>query len=153
MLFAMKKTIIIFCLALTAGLSALAQTRTWTVTESGWGRIENGISVAGSFPERSIGEMNIPRWRKTPGTLKVDFDKREAVLSLDRKKEKPFILLTESRPFQTRDGWSYVEYEALDARNAGCRFWICTHESGSQRLLILYPFGRPDTIYGYNLTR
>ena len=148
----MKRLLVLFALALLAGSAAWAQTKSWQVTESGWGRIENGISNSPSMATRTIGEMNIPRWRKTPGTLNVDFDKREASISLNGKKEKTFYLMTESRPFQTRDGWTYVEYEALDNRNAGCRFWLCTHESGSQRVLLLYPWWRPDTIYGYLLS-
>ena len=145
----MKKGILILCLALLTGSAAMAQT--WKVSETGWGRIENTYSAQAIRSEYALGEMNIPRWRKTAGTLKVDFDKREAVISLDRKKDKTFVLLTESRPCQTRDGWTYVEYEALDNRNAGCRFWVCTHESGSQRVLILYPYYSPDTVYGYRL--
>lgn len=148
----MKRMILILALSLLAVSAAWAQPRTWKVTQTGWGRIERGISITHSAPERGIGEMNIPRWRKVSGTLSFDFSKREAVISLDRKKDKTFILLTESRPFQTRDGWTYVEYEALDGTNSGCRFWVCTHESGSQRVLVLYPFYRPDTIYGYNLS-
>ena len=145
----MKKGILILCLALLTGSAAWAQT--WKVAETGWGRVENAYSVVAVRSEYALGEMNIPRWRKTAGTLKVDFDKREAVISLDRKKDKTYVLMTESRPFQTRDGWTYVEYEALDNRNAGCRFWVCTHESGSQRVLILYPYYSPDTVYGYRL--
>lgn len=145
----MKKGIMILCLALLMGLAAQAQT--WKVTESGWGRIEHSYAVTAVRSEHAIGEMNIPRWRKTAGTIKVDYDKREAVISLDRKKDKTFVLMTESRPFRTRDGWTYVEYEALDNRNAGCRFLVCTHENGSQRVLILYPYYSPDTVYGYRL--
>lgn len=145
----MKKGILILCLALLTGSAAMAQT--WKVAETGWGRIEDTYSAVNIRSEYAIGEMNIPRWRKTAGTLKVDYDKREAVISLDRKKDKTFVLLTESRPFRTRDGWTYVEYEALDNRNAGCRFWVCTHENGSQRVLILYPYYSPDTVYGYRL--
>ena len=148
----MKRTLVVLCCLVLAALAARAQSGRWQVSESGWGRIENGISIAHAAAERTMGEMNIHRWRKSPGTLRVDFDKKEAVLSLNGKKDRNFHLMTESRPFQTRDGWTYVEYEALDARNAGCRFWLCTHESGIQRLLILYPYSRPDTIYGYLLT-
>ena len=148
----MKKCFLLIVFALLAGSAVWAQPRTWQVSEYGWGQIKSAISVAHSVPERGLGEINIPRWRKASGTLQVDFDKREAVISMDRKKDKHFYLMTESRPFQTRDGWTYVEYESLDDKNAGCRFWLCTHESGTQRVLILYPFYRPDTIYGYLLT-
>ena len=148
----MRRWLIISCLLLLTGLAARAEGRTWQVTETGWGRVHTGISIATAYPERTMGEMSIHRWRKAPGTLKVDFDKREATLSLNRKKDKTYILMTESQPSQTRDGWTFVEYEALDGRNAGCRFWLCKHESGAERLLIFYPFGRPDTVYGYLLS-
>lgn len=144
------KRLLLFIAAALVALPLAAQTKTWQIAETGWGRIERAarIGVAGST---ALGEMNIPRWRKTAGTIKVDYDKREAVISLDRKKDKTFVLMTESRPFRTRDGWTYVEYEALDNRNAVCRFWVCTHENGSQRVLILYPYYSPDTVYGYRL--
>ena len=146
----MKRYLLLLAAALLLGAAAHAQT--WQVTESGWGRIEKSFTPH-YVPKQTLGEINIPRWRKTPGELKVDFAKKEAVLSLKGKKDKHYNLMTESRPYQTRDGWSYVEYETLDDQNAGCRFWICKHESGTERLLILYPFSNPDTIYGYMLVR
>ena len=150
-LIAMKRYLLLLAAALLFGIAAHAQS--CQITESGWGRIKDGISIGHAVQGRTIGEMNIPRWRKTPGGLKIDFDKKEAVISLNGKKPKPYNLMTESQRFQTRDGWSYVEYEALDERNGGCRFWICKHESGAERLLIMYPFVRPDTVYGYMLVR
>ncbi|MCR4824804.1 MAG: hypothetical protein K5849_05540 [Bacteroidales bacterium] len=149
----MRKWILLFCLALASGWTVQAQTKSWSITETGWGRVELARTYGSlNIYEGGIREMNIPRWRTASGTLRIDYDKREASLSVGRKKEKTFLLLTESRPFTTRDGWSYVEYESLDERNSGCRFLVCTHESGAERLLILYPFSRPDTIYGYRLT-
>ena len=143
----MKRFFLLIAAALLA-LPLAAQTKTWQVAESGWGRIEKA-SRSGLAGPTALGEMNIPRWRKADGTVKIDFDQREAVITLKNKKVKSFYLMTESRPYQTRDGWTYVEYESLDERNAGCRFWLCTHESGTQRLLVLYPFNNPDTVYGY----
>ena len=145
----MKRYLLLLTAALLLGTAASAQT--WQVTESGWGKVKGGIAIVQAAPKRTIGETDIPRWRKTPGTLRIDFDKREAILSLDRKKDKTFYLMTESRPAQTRDGWTYVEYEALDGNNAGCRFWFCTHENGARRVLVFYPFSAPDTVYGYRL--
>lgn len=148
----MKRFLILFALALLAGPAAWAQTKSWQVTENGWGKIDRGISVVYARPERGMGEINIPRWRKVSGTLTIDFDKKEANLLLSRGKDKRYYLMTESAPHETRDGWTYVEYEALDENNAGCRFWLCKHESGTERLLTLYPFWSPDTIYGYRLS-
>ena len=145
----MKGYLLLLVAALFFGTAANAQT--WQVVESGWGRVKGGIAIVQAAPKRTIGETNIPRWRKTSGELKVDLDKKEAVLSLKGKKDKHYNLMTESQPFQTRDGWSYVEYEALDGNNAGCRFWFCTHESGIRRVLVFYPFSAPDTVYGYML--
>ena len=145
------RRLLIIALALLTASAAWAQTKTWQVTETGWGKIDRGISIV-TRPERGIGEIFIPRWRKVSGTLTVDFDKKEATLSLSRGKDKRFYLMTESAPRETRDGWTYVEYEGLDGNNAGCRFWLCKHESGAERLLTLYPFWTPDTIYGYRLS-
>jgi len=147
----MKKVSLILALALLAGSAAWGQTKTWQVTETGWGRIEKAFRT---FPPvgAGIGEMNIPRWRKAAGTLTIDFDRKEAVLSLPRKKGTTFRLLTESQPYKTRDGWTYVDYQALDGSSTVCRFWLCTHESGAERLLTLYPWTVPDTVYGYRLS-
>ena len=144
----MKKWFFVLLLVLPC-VSGWCQGETFPLTETGWGRIEksyqNGILT-------NLGEINIPRWRKASGSFTVDFDKKEAVLSQSRGKDKTFYLLTESRPHETRDGWSYVEYEALDNHNAGCRFWVCKHESGAERVLVFYPYWTPDTVYGYRLT-
>ena len=147
----MKRFLLIIAIALLAGSAAWAQSRTWALSETGWGRVDFALQQ-GVIPMHTMGEINIPRWRKATGTLKVDFEKKEAVLSQSRGKDKTFHLMTESRPHETRDGWSYVEYEALDNRNAGCRFWVCKHESGAERLLVFYPYWTPDTVYGYRLT-
>lgn len=142
----MKKWIFVFLLVLPC-LSGWGQSEKYQLTETGWGRIEksyqNGILT-------NLGEINIPRWRKASGSFTVDFDKKEAVLSQRGKKDKTFTLLSETSPKQTRDGWTYVEYMALDGSNSVCHFWICRHESGWQRLLTLYPWWYPDTVYGYN---
>lgn len=143
----MKRIFLLIFTALLA-LPLAAQKETFQVVETGWGRIEKAYRF-GVPSTAALGEMNVPRWRKISGTLLVDFDNKEAVITLKNKKVKSYYLMTESRPYQTRDGWTYVEYEALDERNAGCRFWLCTHESGTRRLLVLYPFSTPDTIYGY----
>ncbi|MCR4859946.1 MAG: hypothetical protein K5910_04710 [Bacteroidales bacterium] len=147
----MKRVLLIISLALLAVSAAQAQTKTWQVTETGWGRIEKTY-VSILSPGEGVGEMNIPRWRKVSGTLTVDFDRKEAVLSLPRKKGKTFTLLTESKPYTTRDGWTYVDYKALDGSNSVCHFWLCKHESGAERILTLYPWTSPDTVYGYLLT-
>lgn len=145
------KRLILFLAAALMALPLAAQTKTWQIAETGWGRVEKAtrFGIAGST---ALGEMNIPRWRKANGTLRINFDKKEAVISLKNKKDKSYYLLTESRPFETRDGWTYVEYETLDERNAGCRFWVGVHEGGMERLLVMYPFSNPDTVYGYLLT-
>ena len=146
----MKKTVLILFLGLLAGISAAAQTVNYRVLETGWGRIEKSYRQS-TLVELGVGEMNIPRWRKTSGTLRIDFDRKEVVLSIRGKKDKTFTLLSESRPFATRDGWSYVDYMGLDGNNSVCHFWLCKHESGAQRLLTLYPWMVPDTVYGYRL--
>ena len=148
----MKQRLIILCCLLLAGMTAKAQTLTWQLSETGWGRIEKGFAYAAAMPESSIGEMNIPRWRKATGTLTVNFDKKEAVLTQRGKADKTFTLLSESTPKETRDGWTYIEYMALDAHNSVCHFWLCTHAAGAVRLLTLYPWTRPDTVYGYQLS-
>lgn len=145
----MKRIVILFLAALAA-LPLCAQTETYRVVETGWGRIEKAVRQ-GISHDTAIGEMNIPRWRKVSGTLTIDFDKKEVLLTQQRKKDKTFTLLSDSRPMETRDGWTYIEYMALDGHNSVCHFWICTHESGIRRLLTLYPWSFPDTVYGYML--
>lgn len=63
--------------------------QTWKVAETGWGRIEDTYSAVNIRSEYAIGEMNIPRWRKTAGTIKVDYDKREAVIRWTARKTRP----------------------------------------------------------------
>ena len=142
----MKKWFFVLLLVLPC-VSGWCQSEKYQLTETGWGRIEksyqNGILT-------NLGEINIPRWRKASGSMTIDFDKKEAVLTQRGKADKTFTLLSETSPKETRDGWTYVEYMALDGNNSVCHFWICRHESGRQRLLTLYPWSRPDTVYGYN---
>ena len=145
------KRLLVMTLALAALLPLHAQTKTYRLTETGWGRIEKA-SRSGIPGTSAVGEMNIPRWKKASGTFTVDFDRKEAVLSQNRKKDKTFTLLSDSRPMETRDGWSYTEYMALDGTNSVCHFWLCKHENGTERLLTLYPWTVPDTVYGYMLT-
>lgn len=146
----MKKWMLILALALMSGLACRAQTQTWQLVETGWGRIEKSYQNGWNLLTH-LGEMNIPRWRKAAGSLTIDFDKKEVVLTQRGKADKTFILLSETSPKETRDGWTYVEYMALDAHNSVCHFWLCKHEEGAERLLTLYPWTYPDTIYGYNL--
>ena len=148
----MKKCLLISIFALLAIGTAVAQPRTWQIAQAGWGRIEKGIAIAQAMPEQTVGEIIIPRWRKASGTLTVDFDKKDVVLAQRGKAEKTYNLLTEGNTKTTRAGWSYVEYMALDAHNSVCHFWLCKHESGAARLLLLYPWRYPDTVYGYDLT-
>lgn len=145
----MKRIVLLFLAALAA-LPLCAQTESYRVVETGWGRIEKAVRQ-GIPTYSAVGEMNIPRWKKVSGTLTIDFEKKEAVLTQQRKKDKTFTLLSETRPMETRDGWTYVEYMALDGHNSVCHFWLCTHESGIRRLLTLYPWTVPDTVYGYML--
>ncbi|MBQ9173748.1 MAG: hypothetical protein IJ161_08485 [Bacteroidales bacterium] len=150
----MKRLATIFSFALLSATACPGQTRSWEITQSGWGHIQEGISVVFSAPEVTIGEINIPRWRDTPGTVTIDFGKRVASIVINKKKvkTKEYDLMTESEPHKTRDGWTFTEYEGLDELNEGCRFWICRHESGSERILILKPYRRPHTVYGYKLS-
>jgi len=150
----MKRIVLFFSFALLFTMACHVQTRSWKITQSGWGHIQEGISVVFSAPEVSVGEINIPRWRETPGTVTIDFGKRTASIVIDKKKgkTKEYDLMTESEPHKTRDGWTFTEYEGLDELNEGCRFWLCRHESGSERILILKPYRRPHTVYGYSLT-
>lgn len=143
--------ILLLAAALLTGSAATAQTLHYNVLETGWGRIEKNYKQGASPGFSAVGEMNIPRWRKTSGTLTVDLDKKEVTLTQKRKKDKTFTLLSDTTPGQTRDGWTYTEYMALDGNNSVCHFWLCTHESGLRRLLTLYPWSRPDTVYGYML--
>ena len=71
------KRLLLFIAAALVALPLAAQTKTWQIAETGWGRIERAarIGVAGST---ALGEMNIPRWRKTDGALRIDCDKKEA---------------------------------------------------------------------------
>ena len=148
----MRKVFVTLCLMLMVASSAMAQTKTWKVVESGWGRIDWGwkqLNPGGAASDMAIDEMNIHRWKKTPGTLTVDFGKNTAELELSRKKSKSFNLLTESQTFKSRDGWTYVEHLAADTSNASCRFWLCENPDGFQRLLVIYP--RARAVYGYML--
>ena len=145
------KRLRILLLAAACFLPLHAQTKTYQVSQTGWGRVEQG-SHFGILGTSAIGEMNISRWKKVSGTFTVDFDKKEAVLKQNRKKDKTFTLLSDSRPAETRDGWTFVDYMALDGTNSVCHFWLCKHEDGTERLLTLYPWFYPDTVYGYMLT-
>ena len=146
----MRKWMILTVLALLVCVAAQAQPRTWRITESGWGRVESSYRQS-TLVDPPLGEMNIPRWRKVSGTLTIDFEKKEVTLSLDRKKDKTFYLLAQHAPAVTRDGWTYDRYMAMDGNSTVCHFWLGVHESGAQRLLTLYSWTLPDTIYGYRL--
>ncbi|MBP5337492.1 MAG: hypothetical protein J6Y63_08325 [Bacteroidales bacterium] len=145
------KRLLILLLAAACFIPLHAQPRTYQVSQTGWGRIEKA-SRSGIPGTGAVGEMNISRWKKVSGTLTVDFDKKEAILKQNHKKDKTFTMLSDSRPMETRDGWTYVEYMALDGTNSVCHFWLCKHEDGTERLLTLYPWFYPDTVYGYMLT-
>lgn len=146
----MKRGLIILCCLFLAGLAGKAQTKTWQISETGWGRVEKSYRQS-NWAGPPLGEMNIPRWRQVSGTLTIDFDKKEVVLSLDRKKGKTFVLLAQRDPAVTRDGWTYDRYMAMDGTSTVCHFWLGTHESGREQLLTLYSWTLPDTIYGYRL--
>ena len=147
----MKRVIFLFVFALLAIPAAWAQNKSWTLTDSGWGRVDTGSRPLGASPELVMGEINITRWRKASGTVKADFDKKTVVISQNRSKDKKYQLLTESRPSETRDGWSYVVYDAMDSHNSRSRMWICKHENGTERILVFYPAYAPQKVYAYML--
>lgn len=125
-------------LLLAGGLAAHAQTERYSIKESGWGRTETGlIKFIGTPYEGTISELDIHRWRKTPGEIVVNFDERELTVRQGRK-EINYVLLTESYTHRIRSGWDYVDYLALENGTTLCRVWICTHESGAKQVCVLF---------------
>ena len=125
-------------LLLAGGVTTSAQTERYSIKESGWGRTETGVTKIANIPyEGTISELDIHRWRKTPGEIVVDFDERELTVRLARK-EINYVLLTESYTHRIRDGWDYVDYLALENGTTLCRVWICTHESGAKQVCVLF---------------
>lgn len=128
-------------------MTTSAQTHKYAITNSGWGRLEKGFKVAITSYESSISELDIHRWRKVKGELTIDEEDKLLTVRLPRK-EIVYTLLTESYVHKDRSGWSYVERQALENDRTFCRVWICTHEDGSQQVLILYN----NFVQGYKLS-
>ena len=84
------KRLLILLLAAACFIPLHAQPRTYQVSQTGWGRIEKA-SRSGIPGTGAVGEMNISRWKKVSGTLTVDFDKKEAILKQNHKKDKTFV--------------------------------------------------------------
>ena len=145
------KRLIVALVAVALCVSAWGQTKVYRLTETGWGRIGETYKQS-VLADWVVSDIAIHKWKKATGTFTVNFDKREAVLTQRGKADKTFNLLTEGSPKETRDGWTYVEYMALDGHNSVCHFWLCKHESGAERLLTLYPWTVPTAAYGYLLT-
>lgn len=140
----MRRLLIIAALLLS-GLAAFAQKQSYTVTYSGWGRVEIRANTNGVAPfDFKVSELNIPRWRKTAGTM--DVDGKQVTLRLPRK-EITYALLTDSYVHPAKDGWSYVEHVALENEHTICRVWFCTHENGTKQFLVL----NGAFVYGYKL--
>ncbi len=135
----MKRIILFMVAALLLSCEwAFAQKETYTITHSGWGRLETGVKVAMTTYETSVSELDIHRWRKTRGELVLDQEGKLLTVRLPRK-ELTYNLLTDSYVHQTRGGWDYVECMALENDHTLCRVWVCTHEDGTRQILVLYP--------------
>ena len=120
---------------LLVGFAASAQTETYTVAYSGWGRVEVRAKSNGTTSyDYKVSELDIPRWRKANGTMEVDG--KQVTIRLARK-EITYALLTDSYVHPAKDGWSYVEHVALENEHTICRVWFCTHEDGSRQFLVL----------------
>lgn len=140
----MRRLLIIAALLLS-GITAFAQKQTYTVPFSGWGRLEVRAKTNGTTPyDFKVSELDIPRWRKTAGTM--DVDGKQVTLRLPRK-EITYALLTDSYVHPAKDGWSYVEHVALENEHTICRVWFCTHEDGTKQFLVL----NGAFVYGYKL--
>ena len=143
----MKKFILLMVsLVLACGVMS-ARTEKYAIPFSGWGRLEirsktNGISAI----DPKVSELDIHRWRKAGGELDLDLDGKLVTVRLPRK-EITYNLLTESYVHKANDGWSYVEYLALENDHTFCRVWVCTHEGGDKQFLVLYP----TFVQGYKL--
>ena len=144
----MKHFTIILAALLLSALAASAQTETYSVTQSGWGRLEVKPRVVGvTSYDYMVSEVDIHRWRKAEGELILDKEYKRLTLRLARK-EIDYVLLTDSYVHQSKDGWSYVEHQALENDRTYCRVWDCTHEDGSRQILVLYP----SFVQGYKIT-
>lgn len=144
----MKKLVLFIAFLLLAGSVASAQTERYVITFSGWGRLEVKPRVVGvSSYDYTVSEVDIHRWRKTDGELILDKEYKRLTLRLPRK-EIDYVLLTDSYVHQSKDGWSYVEHQALENDRTYCRVWDCTHEDGTRQILVLYP----TFVQGYKIT-
>ena len=110
------KTKLLLLLAALFFVCGVANAQKYTITESGWGRLEKGYKTGGNAPyEISLSEIDIHRWRRSKGELVLDEGEKLLSIRLPRKKIS-YNLLTESYVHKDRTGWSYVERQAL------CRF-------------------------------
>ncbi len=133
------KTKLLLLLAALFFVCGVANAQKYTITESGWGRLEKGYKTGGNAPyEISLSEIDIHRWRRSKGELVLDEGEKLLSIRLPRKKIS-YNLLTESYVHKDRTGWSYVERQALENDRTFCRVWVCTHEDGSQQILVMYP--------------
>lgn len=126
-----------FAAFLMLGGVVSAQTKDYTITNSGWGRLETGFRQGIAPYEIRVSELDIHRWRKTTGELILNEGEKLLTVRLPRK-ELVYVLLTESHVHKDRNGWSYVEHRALENDHTYCRVWNCTHEDGSRQILVLY---------------
>ena len=142
----MKKFVVfIIAFLLLAAGAAFAQKQNYTVSYTGWGRLEVRAKTNGITPyESRVSELDIHRWRKANGTMEVDG--KQVTIRLPRK-EITYALLTDSYVHPAKDGWSYVEHVALENEHTICRIWFCTHEDGSKQFLVL----NGVFVYGYKL--
>ena len=144
----MKKFIIsLFAVALLGCCVASAQTEKYKVTESGWGRPDFGMSLGAGGNVLTMTELPIHRWRKTKGEAVLDMEERQLTFTLPRK-EIFYHLLTESYVHKDRNGWSYVDYLALENDVTLCHVWVCTHEDGSRQICIVFN----NFVQGYRIT-
>ena len=128
--------IILSILFLGSGL-IIAQTNRFSITNSGWGRLEHGIKVGLAPYESSVAEIDIHRWVTAKGEIVIDEKDNLLTIRLPEK-EIIYTLLTDSYVHQDRIGWNYVERQALENDRTFCRVWICTHEQGDHQILVLY---------------
>ena len=143
----MKRFILLLFAALFLGLvSASARTERYSITYSGWGRVESGVKLGSAPIESGIHELYVHRWRKTRGEAVLEPEERKLTLRLPRK-EIIYTFLTDSYVHHSQDGWDYVEHFSLENGVSTCNVWICTQEDGTRQILVIYP----NFVQGYKI--